>query len=190
MEVEVGGAVVFCVPVERFAHLPDGAVAGPHAQPAGGSESTVDPTVDPLNPADAHQTDAHSANDEEANVMSGTMSISQADSQADAVPTQQPDGDERTKLIVAIVKGDDADAVIRALLSEGHRLTRINTTGGFLRRGNATLLIGVKTSEVDTIINLIESACPRRAEAAPLEKGLPEYSANVFVLDTSHFVRV
>ena len=94
------------------------------------------------------------------------------------------------KLVVAIVQGEDADEVIRAMLASGHRLTRINTTGGFLRRGNATLLIGVEEHQVDEIIALIQSATPRRTESAPLEKGIPEYAATVFVLDASHFIRI
>ena len=94
------------------------------------------------------------------------------------------------KLMVAIVQSEDADNVVAALLEAGHRLTRINTVGGFLRRGNATLLIGVQAHQVDEIIALIQAACRPRSEAAPLEKGIPEYAANVFVLDASSFVRI
>ena len=71
-----------------------------------------------------------------------------------------------------------------------HRLTRVSTTGSFLRRGNATLLIGVEDAQVDEVLQLIQAACRRRTEAAPVEKGLPEYAANVFVLDAPHFIRV
>lgn len=169
MEVEVGGAVVFCVPVERFFHLP-----------AKGIER--EPTATEQNVADQPLRHAPLAGDSEVLTMS--------EAQSDSSEVKTPNGKEISKLIVAIVKGDDADDVIRTLLTAGHRLTRINTTGGFLRRGNATLLIGVNDAQVDEIVNLIESACPRRTEPAPLEKGLPEYSANVFVLDTSYFIRI
>jgi uncharacterized protein YaaQ len=94
------------------------------------------------------------------------------------------------KLIVAIVRGEDADEVIRAMLSAGHRLTRINTTGGFLRRGNATLLIGVEPEQVDEVIGIMQSTTRRRTESAPIGKGIPEYAANIFVLDASHFIRI
>jgi uncharacterized protein YaaQ len=94
------------------------------------------------------------------------------------------------KLMVAIVHADDADVVIRALLEAGHRLTRINTTGGFLRRGNATLLIGVEAHQVDEVLGLMQAACRPPAAARPIEKGLPEYAANVFVLDAPRFVRM
>jgi uncharacterized protein YaaQ len=94
------------------------------------------------------------------------------------------------KLIVAIVHSDEANAVIQALLAAKHRLTRINTTGGFLRRGNATLLIGVEPEQVDEVIGLIQSTSRGRPEPAPLEQGIPEYAATVFVLDATHFARL
>lgn len=170
MEVEVGGAVVFCVPVERFVQFPVSAA----------TPSSTTPRIQ------TQETDAMSA-PESATDQTATVDIPPSPAIASAA---DGDGQDRMKLIVAIVKGEDADEVIRALLTEGHRLTRINTTGGFLRRGNATLLIGVKASQVDDVVNLIEDACPRRTEPAPLDKGLPEFSANVFVLDASHFLRI
>jgi uncharacterized protein YaaQ len=159
MEVEVGGAVVFGVPVERFAQLPE---------PAPSATST-----------------------------SGVNATNHEDPGAEQMP-QQPlptDGGAKgesgqMKLIVAIVQGEDADDVIRAMLAAGHRLTRINTTGGFLRRGNATLLIGVEAHQIDEVIGLIQSTTRRRTTSAPLEKGIPEYAATVFVLDASHFIRI
>ena len=91
---------------------------------------------------------------------------------------------------VAVIKGEDVDAVTSSLLEADVRLTRINTTGGFLRRGNSTLLIGVPANEVDEVMRLIRAACPAEADASPVAKGLPMYSATVFVLDSSHFERV
>jgi uncharacterized protein YaaQ len=165
MEVEVGGAVVFCVPVEQFLHLP--AIVEPANEGTSKIGADMNHAIQNGSPVD----------EQPENVQSSPADTSRG-------------GRDAMKLIVAIVKGDDADDVIRALLAAGHRLTRINTTGGFLRRGNATLLIGVEAAQVDEVINLIQESCPRRSEPAPLEKGFPEYAANVFVLDASHFVRV
>lgn len=172
MEVEVGGAIVFCVPVERFIPLPE---ALPADGAKAGSAISAVPETQTVNLSEAESMEE-----------SKTMSVAQTEH----APQPVQESDDHMKLVVAIVKGEDADGVIRALLTEGHRLTRINTTGGFLRRGNATLLIGVKSSQVDEIVNLIREACPRRTDPSPLEKGLPEFSANVFVLDASHFIRV
>ncbi len=162
-EVEVGGAVVFCVPVERFLAVP----------------RSSDPAV-------IKTSDAATGTSQGESPTNGLAS-GELGGQANG----QVKGDSKDmKLVVAIVQGEDADAVIRALLAEKHRLTRINTTGGFLRRGNATLLIGVEEGKVDEVISLIQSSSRRRTEAAPIEKGIPEYAATVFVLDASHFVRI
>jgi uncharacterized protein YaaQ len=154
MEVEVGGAVVFGVPVERFEQLP--------------KQSDI-PGV---------------AQDQQVATAEGA-------SQVELPVDGQAKGESaHMKLIVAIVRGEDADDVIRAMLAAGHRLTRINTTGGFLRRGNATLLIGVEPEQVDEVIGIMQSTTRRRTESAPIEKGIPEYAANIFVLDASHFIRI
>jgi uncharacterized protein YaaQ len=158
MEVEVGGAVVFGVPVERFVKLPD--------------------------PAYATTPGMSSIQAREKNMGAETMDNASAPFAANA------GADGHMKLIVAIVQGEDADDVIRAMLAAGHRLTRINTTGGFLRRGNATLLIGVEENQIDEVIGLMQSTTRRRTESAPIEKGIPEYAATVFVLDASHFIRI
>ena len=46
------------------------------------------------------------------------------------------------KLVIAVVQNDDADNVVDALLDQDFRATRLASTGGFLRRGNTTLLVG------------------------------------------------
>jgi uncharacterized protein YaaQ len=94
-----------------------------------------------------------------------------------------------TKLVVAIVQKDDADAAAAALMDAGHRLTRIDTAGGFLRRGSITLLIGAPAPRLPEVLDLLQANCRPRAERAPLQGGMPAHSATVFVLDTSQFLR-
>ncbi|HEV7216778.1 MAG TPA: cyclic-di-AMP receptor [Chloroflexota bacterium] len=67
------------------------------------------------------------------------------------------------KLVVAIVLSDDADKIVKALLARGFRgPTRISTVGGFLRRGNVTLLLAVEADRVDEALALMrEHAQPR-----------------------------
>ena len=48
------------------------------------------------------------------------------------------------KLIVAIINNDDANAVMSNLTKNGYQATKLSTSGGFLRAGNITLLIGVE----------------------------------------------
>ncbi len=68
------------------------------------------------------------------------------------------------KLIVSIVHGDDEHGLTEALKAEGFQSTKISTTGGFLREGNATILIGVEDARVGVVINLIRDHCHRRTQ--------------------------
>ena len=56
------------------------------------------------------------------------------------------------KLILAIMSNDDAPTASSALTKEGYSVTRLATTGGFLRAGNTTLLIGCENEKVDKYI--------------------------------------
>jgi uncharacterized protein YaaQ len=68
------------------------------------------------------------------------------------------------KLIVCIVNSDDAKGLNDALMHRGHRATTIGTTGGFLRQGNTTLLIGTKDSTVDEVLEIIRENCHTRTQ--------------------------
>ena len=48
------------------------------------------------------------------------------------------------KLMIIIVRNEDDEGVIRELVQKDFRVTRMASTGGFLRRGNSTLLVGVE----------------------------------------------
>ena len=64
----------------------------------------------------------------------------------------QPPGAGPEKALLAIVAHTVADRVQRALLADGFRVTRINTAGGFLRRGNVTFLAGLRADDVDRAV--------------------------------------
>ncbi len=154
MEVLVGGAVVFGLPVQQFLQLPSPTPISAAGQDEGGVKMS----------------------DSEPMVQLGA-----------ALPAT--DAGAATKLVVAIVHSEDANPVVDGLLAAGHRLTRLNTAGGFLRRGNATLLIGAKARDVDEVLAVIQSNVRPRTEPNPPEAGMPKYGATVFVLDASHFLR-
>jgi uncharacterized protein YaaQ len=87
------------------------------------------------------------------------------------------------KVIVAIVKDSDAIEVSEALVEQDFRTTRIASTGGFLRRGNVTFLIGVDESAIQTVFRLIEEHC-----SPPEHPG--EHKATAFVLPAEEFVQL
>ncbi len=59
------------------------------------------------------------------------------------------------KMIIVIIKDHLRDALTGALTEGQYRVTGIASTGGFMRSGVATLLIGVDEAQVDAAIDLI-----------------------------------
>ena len=107
------------------------------------------------------------------------------------------------KLIIAIVQDEDASRLISNLMSEGYGVTKLATTGGFLRSGNTTLLVGVNEDKFDGAIKIIEKICKSRRQVAssPVVMGGPSDhymnypievtvgSATVFVLSVEQFIK-
>ena len=60
------------------------------------------------------------------------------------------------KLIICIVQDQDAGALIDDLTEKEFRVTKLSSTGGFLKSGNTTLLIGTDEEELPSAINIIE----------------------------------
>lgn len=86
------------------------------------------------------------------------------------------------KLMIVIVRDSDGDAVLQALISQGYRVTRVASTGGFLRRGNVTLLIGIEAGKVDDVFEILRETCQ------PAEKD--QHRATVFVVDMPYFEQI
>jgi uncharacterized protein YaaQ len=108
------------------------------------------------------------------------------------------------KLIVIIASDTDADKLIKRLVGQGYPATKISSTGGFLRKGNATILSGVEADEVDQIIAIVRQECYARTEYVPVQT-LPFFGegsvlaepievrvggAIVFVVDVERFERI
>jgi len=72
------------------------------------------------------------------------------------------------KLLITIIHERDHSKVSDALLAAGYKFTKISTTGGFLRDGNATLLIGVEDEDIDTVIGLVRDSCKTREQYVSL----------------------
>lgn len=85
------------------------------------------------------------------------------------------------KLIVAIVRDIEAEAVLSALVEGRFGVTRIASTGGFLRRGNTTFLVGIEDAKVDQALDTIRRVCSE-SNGAPDQR-----RATVFVLAVARF---
>lgn len=93
------------------------------------------------------------------------------------------------KLIIAVVQNEDADNVVDALLEDEFRATRLASTGGFLRRGNTTLMVGADEGQIDRILDLVRSNA--RSSNAPAEGSeVQSAAATVFVLDLEDYQRL
>lgn len=79
------------------------------------------------------------------------------------------------KMIVCILQDSDKDDVVKALNDEGFQVTVLPSTGGYFRRGNATLLIGTEDDRVDQAFTII-----KQNSQQPEDPGLKR--ATVFVL--------
>ena len=110
------------------------------------------------------------------------------------------------KLIIAIVQDEDASRLVNQLMKSGYGVTKLATTGGFLRAGNTTLLIGVDDEKLHCVMEIIEQVCKSRKQitAAPSSMGsmggMPGAAsypvevtvggATVFVMSVEQFVKL
>lgn len=105
------------------------------------------------------------------------------------------------KMILAVVQADDAAKVTQALIESGHRVTRIATEGGWLRRENTTLLLGVEDDKVDDVLRVLRGTARRRTSYISVPREVPGAlnaqvidvevgGATVFVLNVERFEHV
>lgn len=87
------------------------------------------------------------------------------------------------KLIIAIIRDEDNDAVSKALTDKEFRVTFIASTGGFLRSGRSTLLVGVDDEQVDTALDVIRISCKPSQQDQ-------EKRATIFVLKVDQFTQL
>ena len=62
------------------------------------------------------------------------------------------------KLVIAILQDRDAGRAVDELIRCGYGATRISTVGGFLRRGNATILSGIANEATPEVIQILRGA--------------------------------
>jgi uncharacterized protein YaaQ len=87
------------------------------------------------------------------------------------------------KLIIAIIKDEDNESVSKALTKKDFRVTLIASTGGFLRSGRSTLLIGVNDDQIENALDVIRNNCKKPEK--PEEK-----RATIFVLKVDRFTQL
>ena len=109
------------------------------------------------------------------------------------------------KLIIAIVQDEDSSRLLTGLMQKNFGVTKLATTGGFLKAGNTTLLIGVDDDRVNEAIEAIESVCKSRKQLTTAHTNASSVSAGgdgpfpvevtvggatMFVLSVDQFLKV
>jgi uncharacterized protein YaaQ len=108
------------------------------------------------------------------------------------------------RLVIAMVQDQDVQKLLKVLTEHNYSATKLASTGGFLRQGNTTLLIGVETDNVPEVMGLIKDTCQTRQQlVTPLASVGPSMSnymqapvevavggATVFVVDVLDFAKV
>ena len=108
------------------------------------------------------------------------------------------------KLVLCIVQDQDASDLVDALTDNGYRVTKLATTGGFLKSGNTTLMMGVDEDKVDQVMGVIEEVCKTRKQMVtsppPTAGATSVYmtypvevrigGATIFVIDVDRFAKI
>jgi uncharacterized protein YaaQ len=104
------------------------------------------------------------------------------------------------KLIYVIVRNIDSSHVLESLSRKGFYITKLASTGGFLREGNTTLMIGTEEDKVDEVIETVRKECGPRQQILTNPAGPPNFAssqvmvnvggATIFVMDVDRFERI
>ena len=106
------------------------------------------------------------------------------------------------KLIIAIVSNDDSAGLMKELVKHKHFVTKLASSGGFLKKGNTTLMIGAKDEDINKIVQLISEHSKTRNELVP-SSVISEFGimpsmplevtvggATIFILNVEQFTKI
>jgi uncharacterized protein YaaQ len=108
------------------------------------------------------------------------------------------------KLVMAIIHDEDAFHIMDILNEKGFSVTKLATTGGFLRAGNTTLICGTQDERISELVDIIEKKCKSRKQITsvssthvsatesyvPYPIEVTVGGATIFVLDVAEFRKV
>ena len=107
------------------------------------------------------------------------------------------------KLVIGIINSDDASELLGQITKSGFQATKLSTSGGFLKIGNVTVLVGVEDEKVDEVVGIFRNCCSRRTQmipaappfmgegfisAAPVEVTIG--GATLFIVDVDKFLKI
>ena len=107
------------------------------------------------------------------------------------------------KLVLAIIHDEDAPDIMKILNQKGFMVTKLASTGGFLRAGNTTLITGVEDEQVEEVSGIFKERCKMRKKVVgestpytnmdgflrrPVEVEVG--GATIFVMEVSQFIKI
>lgn len=89
------------------------------------------------------------------------------------------------KLILAIIQDHIAQDVLNELSENKIRATKLSSTGGFFRKGNTTILIGIEEEKLDRVKEMILNISKNK-------ETIDDKTANtvMFVLNMNQLIRM
>ncbi len=89
------------------------------------------------------------------------------------------------KLILAIIQDHIVQDVLSELSENKVRATKLSSTGGFFRKGNTTILIGIEDEKVDRVKEMILNISKNK-------ETIDDKTANtvMFVLNMNQLIRM
>lgn len=82
------------------------------------------------------------------------------------------------KLIIGIINSDDANDLLSEITKASFQATKLATSGGFLKMGNVTVLVGVEDDQVQDVVEIFKECCSRRTQMIPTT---PPYMGEGFI---------
>ncbi len=82
------------------------------------------------------------------------------------------------KLVIGIINSDDANELLAEITKASFQATKLSTSGGFLKMGNVTVLVGVEDEKVDEVVDIFKTCCSRRTQMIPTT---PSYLGEGFI---------
>ncbi len=108
------------------------------------------------------------------------------------------------KLVIAVIHDEDAHKLMEALTCKGYMATKLASTGGFLKTGNTTFLIGVPKESVDAVIGTVKEKCKTEKQMTLMNPPIPSAvegcmpypvevtvgGATIFVVDVEQYLKI
>jgi uncharacterized protein YaaQ len=108
------------------------------------------------------------------------------------------------KLVMAIIHDEDAFNIMDQLSEKGFSVTKLASTGGFLRAGMTTLISGLIEERIPEFVDILEKKCKSRKQITsvnathinanesyvPYPVEVTVGGATIFVLNVEEFKKV